>query len=225
MAQTAAGIPFAIYPKCWGRPLEITDADGWRRLGRLLARLHNAGDGVEFRRRWKFTPQHATRPALERLDASGVIAPGSRAAWRECTGQLLERLEERFDGVPLIPVHGDCHAGNILERPDTGLMLIDFDDCMLAPAIQDWWLLLPDHADNCREELALLAEGYEDFRGFDWMECGLIEGLRAMRMIYYLDWCRMQSDDFQFRQNHPDWGGENFWRRELADLQSQLELI
>jgi len=122
-------------------------------------------------------------------------------------------------------VHGDCHAGNILDRPDRGLTLIDFDDSMRACAVQDWWLLLPDHAANCREEIALLAEGYEEFRFFDWREIEAIEGLRAMRMIYYLDWCALQTGDCRFRENHPDWGSGNFWRREIADLRSQLELI
>lgn len=225
VGDAGGGMLFAVYPREWGRPLELNSPEEWTRLGRLLGRMHNAGDGVDFGHRPLYTPGAATEPALRRLEESGAMDPGMRREFLEIGDELVDRLEECFDGAQLINVHGDCHAGNILDRPDRGLMVIDFDDCMRAPAVQDWWLLLPDHAENCRAELEALAEGYEDFREFDWRELRLIEGLRAMRMVYYLDWCGLQADDFQFRQHHPDWGSANFWRREVADLRSQLELV
>ena len=46
-----------------------------------------------------------------------------------------------------------------------------------------------------------------------------------MRMVYYLDWCARQRDDFQFRHLYPEWGSDCFWRHEIADLQEQLERI
>jgi hypothetical protein len=46
-----------------------------------------------------------------------------------------------------------------------------------------------------------------------------------MRIIYFLDWCSRQIDDFKFQNNFPDWGNDAFWRREVADLNSQLNMI
>ena len=73
-------------------------------------------------------------------------------------------------------------------------MIIDFDDMMIGPPVQDLWLLLPDQADQCRRELDLLVRGYEMFRKFDVSTLRLIEPLRAMRIIYYLAWCSTQID-------------------------------
>jgi hypothetical protein len=36
-------------------------------------------------------------------------------------------------------IHGDLHWGNILWTPDP--LLVDFDDCLVGPPVQDIWLL------------------------------------------------------------------------------------
>ena len=77
---------------------------------------------------------------------------------------------------------------------------------MTGPAVQDLWLLLPDHADECRRELGLLVEGYEAFLPFDRRELELIEGLRFMRMVYFLAWRSKQRDDLWFRESFPGLG-------------------
>ena len=53
----------------------------------------------------------------------------------------------------------------------------------------------------------------------------LIEGLRAMRIIYFLAWCSMQRDDFQFQTRFPDWGSDQFWIKEIQDLRAQYTNI
>ena len=104
-------------------------------------------------------------------------------------------------------------------------MIIDFDDMMVGPAIQDLWLLLPDRADQCRREMDLLPTGYEQFRDFDNSTLRLIEPLRAMRIIYFLAWCSRQTNDFKFRAMYPDWGSDAFWQKEVNDLVRQLQVI
>jgi len=104
-------------------------------------------------------------------------------------------------------------------------MAIDFDDMMLGPPVQDLWMLLPDHVGRSRREIDLLLEGYEQFREFDYSSLQLIEPLRFMRIIYYLTWCARQLDDHDFRANHPDWGSENFWHREISDISHQFQVI
>jgi Ser/Thr protein kinase RdoA (MazF antagonist) len=86
-------------------------------------------------------------------------------------------------------------------------------------------MLLPGRLADAREEAERLIEGYETFRPFDRGSLRLIEPLRAIRMIYYLAWCARQSRDASFRVNHPDWGSHGFWAKEIADLESQLDVI
>ena len=95
----------------------------------------------------------------------------------------------------------------------------------VAPAAQDLWLLLPGYAGDCYNELALLLDGYRQFRDIEEPSYGLLESLRAMRMIYYLAWCARQKGDFMFERNFPDWGCAGFWRTELEALEEQLNII
>ncbi|WP_176015231.1 serine/threonine protein kinase [Victivallis sp. Marseille-Q1083] len=217
---------FAIFPKRSGRPLEIREPEDWRRLGMLLARMHLSGDTLTIRHRTVFTPDRATRQAIENLlNGDFISSRPLRENFHRTAFRLLDRLLDAFERVELTVLHGDCHCGNILDRPDEGMMLIDFDDMLIGPAVQDLWLLLPDYAPRCQEELELLLEGYEMLRDFDRRTLKLIEPLRAMRMLYFLDWCSRQIGDYQFQRLYPDWGSDNFWRREIGDLNQQLQII
>ena len=104
-------------------------------------------------------------------------------------------------------------------------MMIDFDDMMVGPPVQDLWLLLPGVVNECRFEIDLLLRGYEQFCDFDDTTLSLVEPLRAMRMIYYLSWCAHQVDDYKFRHDNPQWGTDAFWQREVTDLTTQLQVI
>jgi Ser/Thr protein kinase RdoA (MazF antagonist) len=116
------------------------------------------------------------------------------------------RPARRCFGLERIRIHGDCHRGNILDRLEEGLLLIDFDDMAMGPPVQDLWLLLPDRAGKSLHEIELFLQGYERFRSFDRTGLRCIEPLRAMRMVYFLAWCSRQTGDARFRKNFPDWG-------------------
>lgn len=225
LMTTEDGITFTVFPKRFGRELEILCDEDWRRIGRVTARIHLAGARRAAPHRTVLTPEESTAPYLDHLLEGDYIPASCHGAFLEVAEQLYGLLEGRFDGLELIRIHGDCHRGNILERPDEGLMIIDFDDMMTGPPVQDLWLLLPEHVENCRRELDLMLSGYCELRDFDFNTISLIEPLRAMRMIYFLAWCSTQIDDFKFRANFPDWGDEAFWRREIGDLRRQLALI
>jgi Ser/Thr protein kinase RdoA (MazF antagonist) len=134
-------------------------------------------------------------------------------------------FEKYANSEDFIRVHGDFHSGNILDRPDEGLMLMDFDDMAMSLPIQDLWLLLPDHAPEAGKELAAIIEGYREFRAFNTETLMLIEPLRAMRMVYFLCWCGKQKNDFRFQHSFPDWGGKAFWYKEVQDLSNQYDQI
>ena len=219
------GIFFAVFPKRAGRQLEINNDEDWLRVGRLLGRVHVVGSQREAVERTILHPDNATRKQVRLLLDGGFVTAPCRAEFTDLTARLLDRITDLFDDVERIRIHGDCHCGNLLDRPGEGIMMIDFDDMMAGPPVQDLWLLLPDHANRSRRELDLLLRGYEQFREFDDTTLRLIEPLRAMRIIYFLAWCSQQVDDFKFRSLYPEWGSNAFWQRELADLAGQLQVI
>jgi len=214
---------FALYPKRGGRNFDAESDEHWLRLGALVGRMHVAARRREAEHRQYCLPTPIIEQCLRELDQGEAVHPEHRQEFFEMAEELRLRIDPLFAELPLQRVHGDCHRGNILERPDEGLLLIDFDDMMVGPAVQDLWLLLPERADESHREFNLLAEGYERFLPFDYNQKKLIEPLRAMRMIYYLAWSARQRRDRRFQTEHPYWGGSAFWGKEIEDLREQLE--
>jgi Ser/Thr protein kinase RdoA (MazF antagonist) len=212
-----------------GRNFDAETDDDWLLLGALLGRLHAVGGLREAPHRAVCGPGSLTRPLLEELLAQDLVDEEIAPELEKLCLDTLAALEPGFAGLVHRRIHGDCHRGNILDRlggsgGGEGLYVIDFDDMMSGPAVQDLWLLLPDHADKCRRELGLLVEGYESFLPFDRRELGLVEALRFMRMVYFLAWRARQRNDSWFRASFPDWGTKAFWKSELDDLRDQAEL-
>lgn len=218
-------IYFAVFEKRRGREFEVIDEDGWRRLGRILGRMHLVGQRASAPSRLVMHPDLSTRSDITYLHDRGWVASRHRQAFFAAAEAIMEYAIELFEDVPLQRIHGDCHCQNILERPDVGLMLIDFDDMAMGPAVQDMWMLLPDHPENCHREINLMLEGYEDFLEFDDRALRLVEALRAMRMLYYLAWCGKQKSDPNFDSKFPDWGNDSFWRQQVSDLERQLAIM
>jgi len=223
LGKTEAGIYFAIYPKRFGREIELNEEEAWRRIGSLIARMHNVGDDQDAPHRLMHHPLESTGEEIAWLLDGGYLPPMYQRNFAEVTDKIMDLIVPLFDNVEFIRIHGDCHRANILERPGEGLMLIDFDDMMIGPPVQDLWLLLPEHAPQARAEINWLLEGYEQLREFNRRDLRLIEPLRAMRMIYFLAWIARQSGDFNFSRHFDDWGSDRFWRREIADLELQLQ--
>lgn len=214
-------ILFAIFPKRAGRQFEIKGFEDWLRLGSLVARMHCAGAKTDAASRISIDPLVSTASDCKHL-YENVIPVKYRDQYRSLCMELIDVSVSSFENIERIRIHGDLHAGNILDRMDQGLILIDFDDMAMGPPVQDLWLLLPDRANKARSEIELFLEGYEQFRTFNRATLKCIEPLRAMRMIYFLSWCSRQEKDYQFRKNFPEWGSDVFWQREISDLKEQL---
>jgi Ser/Thr protein kinase RdoA (MazF antagonist) len=227
LGHTPDGIAFALYPKRWGRQIEITDDAMWRRLGTVIGRLHVVGSRAAAPHRLVLHPEGSMAGDMAVLldPAAALISQDQAGTFKRVCGDILRLITPLFEGVESIRLHGDCHRANVLNRPDEGFMLIDFDDMAMGPPIQDLWLILPGHLRETRRELDLLVEGYEQFREFDDRTLCLVEPLRAMRLIYFLAWCGRQARDYTFRQHYPDWGSRAFWNGEIAALMEQQERI
>lgn len=219
------GILYSVFPKKSGREMELHTDEGWRRLGSLVGRIHLAGTRRKAGNRLRMHPETTTLPEIEQLLCGGFMSPHQSDRFKDVVSRIVEIALREFEGVDFQRIHGDCHRANILERPDEGLMVIDFDDMMMGPPVQDIWLLLPDHANRSLHEINMILEGYEQFMEFDDRSLRLVEILRAMRIIYFLSWCSTQVDDFKFQSNFPDWGSEMFWQREISDIEHQYHAI
>ncbi|MDD5705666.1 MAG: serine/threonine protein kinase [Kiritimatiellae bacterium] len=219
------GISFSVYPRRGGRPFDTDGADAWTRIGSLLGRVHRVGARHAAEHRRDLHPDAATREDLDYLTAGAFLPAAERQGLVALGEKLLETIGPLFDDVTPIRLHGDCQRTNVLERPGEGLQLIDFDDMVNGPAVQDIWLLLPDAPDRCAGEIERLISAYEVFLPFDRGSLRLIEPLRAMRMIHYLAWCARQSGDYAFHGTHPDWGTRSFWQTELAGIEEQLATV
>lgn len=215
---------FAIFPKRAGRQMEMNSFEDWLRLGSLVARIHNIGALHPASNRIHLSPEKSTRSDLDFLNEK-VIPAKFRNAYSDLVKELVDIGTPLFSGSEVIRIHGDLHRGNILDRLEEGLLIIDFDDMLMGPPVQDLWLLLPDRLENSHEETELFIEGYEQFREFDRKTLQFIEPLRAMRMVYFLAWCSRQVDDNQFKRNFPDWGNDLFWKKEINDLSEQLGFV
>ncbi len=217
-------IYFALFPKRSGRQLEITEDRDWVRIGSLIARMHLAGEKRTAVSRVRIDPQFSATTDVLHL-FSEVIPGAYRQAYRDTAMRIIDSSFPLFEKLEVIRIHGDCHMGNILDRLEEGLVLIDFDDMAMGPPVQDLWLLLPDRPQQCTREIDLFLTGYEQFRHLNRLSLRCIESLRAMRMIYFLSWCSRQRNDFQFRRNFPDWGSDAFWSKEIHDLREQMGFV
>ncbi|MBB6482044.1 serine/threonine protein kinase [Spirochaeta isovalerica] len=216
---------FALFPKKSGPMLEINSDDEWIRAGELIGRIHRAGARFNSEYRMKLDPENSTEKFVENLLFGGLINEANRKPFEAVCRKIIKTIKPLFADFETIRVHGDCHRGNIIHRPGEGLMIIDFDDMGTAVPVQDLWMLLPGRLEQSRREMNLLLEGYETFRDFDYRSLKLIEPLRAMRIIYYIEWCSLQVGEHHFVRNNPDWGTDIYWRNEINDLEVQCHEI
>jgi Ser/Thr protein kinase RdoA (MazF antagonist) len=218
-------IPFAIYPKCGGRCVDEFDDEQWLELGRLLARVHNIGATRKADARLTLAPEISTGLHLETILSSGQIPADFTAPFTKVVSELIREIQPAFSGNEIIRLHGDCHFGNIIYRPGESFYLIDFDDMVTGPPVQDLWMLLPGLLADAFVETDLFLEGYETFRKFDRRTLCLIEPLRAMRYIHYIAWCVHQVREDGETLVMADFGTPAYWSNEIKDLRNQLALI
>lgn len=216
---------FALFEKKGGRSFDAEGTDDWLRLGRLLGRLHAVGRQGQFDHRPLFTPEDTLEPQIEDLLDSGAVHPDLEDEFEDLLVPAARSLRGLFPDAGLQRIHGDVHRGNILDRPGDGLLLMDFDDCAWGPPVQDLWLLLPGHRDDCRREIGLLSEGYGEFSPPEALTWDAVEPLRLMRMVHFLAWCAHQRGDRGFESSFPGWGGKAFWLIELESLREQVDRL
>lgn len=218
------GIWSALYPKVGGRiPDEFSD-EGYRQLGRLLARLHTVGAKSQAEHRIRLTPAVYGIANLKFLIDSKIVPADLAPAYRSTVEAICSMIEPWFETRMYSRIHGDCHIGNVLQRGEY-YFLVDFDDMVIGPPVQDLWLLLPGRDQAARNKLEQMLSGYELFREFDRSTIRLIEPLRALRLIHYTAWIAKRWSDPAFPRAFPHFNTPNYWNQHLNDLREQLQII
>lgn len=218
-------VNFAIFPKCGGRSLDEFNDDQWLELGRLLGRTHAVGAVRDAQARQVMHPVASTTEQVNYLRQNNLVQAESKEKFFALAATLIEEITPLFEGVKYQRIHGDLHFSNIIYRPEESFYLIDFDDMVMGPKIQDIWMLLSGYGEDSFIELDLFLEGYETFHHFDKRTCSLIEPLRAMRYIHYLAWCGYQVVEDGKTLVLPEFGSFSFWQNETVELQDQIERI
>lgn len=211
------GYRFAIFPWRPGRAGAIETAAERRALGRYLGRLHLAGTGT-FTARPTLSVETYADAAIAVLRDSPFLPSDLRAPFLALATRLSERMTRVFAKVnpQILRLHGDCHTSNVLFDGET-FSIVDFDDCLNGPAIQDLWMLLPGDRAEQEEALRPLVQGYEMFRPFHTEELQLIEPLRTLRLLHYNSWIARRWHDPAFPRAFP-WFQEDRHFRELLAL-------
>ncbi|MFH1826038.1 MAG: serine/threonine protein kinase [bacterium] len=218
-------ISFALFPKKSGRALDEFNKESWEEVGRLLARIHMIGQSHTQSTRITWQPSIATRHHLETLFKTDYLLPDFEQTFKQAAETFITKADSKFDAQKFILLHGDCHKGNLIHRPNEGIYIVDFDDIAFGLPIQDLWLLLPDMPDKCEKEVEWLLKGYETFRKFDHASLELAPILRGMRIIHYVSWLAVQSQDPDFKKHFPLAGDRKYWNEITKEIQQINEQI
>jgi Ser/Thr protein kinase RdoA (MazF antagonist) len=217
----------AAFPLCAGSAPELDRADARELLGRTLARIHAAGARRRFLHRPTLERALLGARARASLLRSPLLPEHMRARYGDVSATLIEGIESAFaqaGPLSMIRLHGDCHLGNILWQ-QRGPLLVDLDDCVNGPRIQDLWMFLSGNADEQQSQWAQIVEGYKQFGSIEFRELRLVEPLRAVRMLNHAAWVAERWTDPAFPRAFP-WAGETrFWEGYVGDLMQQCQAL
>ncbi|PYM59837.1 MAG: serine/threonine protein kinase [Candidatus Rokuibacteriota bacterium] len=210
------GIYYAVFPRVRGRTLDELDVENRRRIGRTIGRLHGVGASRDAPSRPRLDVKRYVHEPLEVLLGGRFIPDGLAPRYRDVAVRIAEHIAKPLAAARVQRIHGDLHWGNILWTPEP--LLVDFDDCMVGPPVQDLWLLARGPSDEARQMREDLLEGYGLFREFDRGTLALCEPLRALRIVYMSGWIARRWDDPSFPSAFPLFRNHNYWTQEYEEL-------
>ncbi|PIP88607.1 MAG: serine/threonine protein kinase [Bdellovibrionales bacterium CG12_big_fil_rev_8_21_14_0_65_38_15] len=216
---------FSVFEKRAGRTPYDLPKEEWEKLGRLLARMHLIGETKPAKNRLTLNPATYGDSNINAILQSPYLTDKYREVWYQAAKNAMQYITPMFDGIKNIRVHGDLHFGNILYREMEGPLLLDFDDFLNGPAVQDIWLLTPGRDENAKQIRGWLLDGYEEMREFPYHELQLIEALRTLRYIHFTAWISKRFDDPSFKITFPHFGSDEYWSEQIGDLFEQTEIL
>lgn len=224
------GYRFCLFPSVGGRMFELDNLDQLEWLGRLLGRLHKASHTAEFKTREKMDFAAEAKAARAQLESIELLPDYLRNTFFHDLDMMIDEMLAQTSGLTYqnIQLHGDCHSGNILWQQDgdkSEALLVDLDDCITGPAIQDIWMMLSGDRQNKLLQLDTLLCGYEEFHEFDHTELALIEPLRARRMLNYMAWIAKRWSDPAFPRNFSWFATDKYWEQQVLAIKEQIAAL
>jgi Ser/Thr protein kinase RdoA (MazF antagonist) len=215
---------FALFPRRGGRALELDSLDQLEWMGRFIGRLHAVGACKPFLHRPPIDIHTHGFYAYNFLIENNFIPAHLIKDYQTTVEIVLNKIAESFDRageIKSIRLHGDMHAGNVLWN-DTGPHIVDLDDCVSGPAMQDIWMLLSGDDAEARLQLDFILEGYREFHDFNVRELHLIEALRSLRLLQYSAWLANRWQDPAFPRSFPWFNTPHYWEEQLGILNDQI---
>ena len=211
------GFKVTFFPRVLGRMPQEFLSDDLKKIGRLLAHIHNIGS--------RHTALH--RPQMDTSYYGGWstldflqdwIAPELRIRYNDAAEQILSSIDDRNVAREFLRIHGDCHRGNLLHNGQE-FMIVDFDDFCNGPAIQDYWMLMSGDQDRADKEVGLFLKGYEELRQFPHHQIAWIPLYRGLRIISYAGWIARRWKDPSFPRLFPEFNTHKYWAEEQENLE------
>lgn len=218
---------FALFPRRGGHALELDNSQQLEWMGRFIGRLHRVSACKSFKHRIQLNTQNYGYEPYEFLLKQGFIPDYLKANFCTTVERALDKVKEIFKSVGVVSqirLHGDCHAGNVLWS-ESGPHIVDLDDCLLGPAIQDIWMLLSGEPQHMDVQLTQILQGYCEFHDFNPRERHLIEPLRTLRMLHYSAWLAKRWTDPAFPLSFPWFNTAVYWQNQIVHLNEQIELL
>lgn len=213
---------YCLFPKKGGRnPDELKDSQ-LRQLGRLQGRLHLIGKKRQSKYRIELNIANYGKMNLQSVLEMNHIPPTYKESYQTLTQQFLEMITPLFQNIELQRIHGDCHRGNILSNERDEFFLIDFDDFVRGPVIQDIWTIITGRDHHAQRERELFLEGYEMWNDFPHEQLKLIEPLRGLRTLHFDAWIGKRWGDPAFAQTFPLFATDRYWSERIIDLREQI---
>ena len=217
----------SVSPRKGGRAPDLDDRDLMRQLGRLVARIHLAGESSEFEHRPSISVESYGYESVDYLLAEGFIPDEMAPVYEGIVTQVFDTIDDSFekgDKIRQIRLHGDFHPGNVLVNGDQ-LHIVDLDDCRSGPAVQDLWMFLSGDRSEQTPQLENLLEGYSEFREFDARELHIVEALRSLRILHYAAWIARRWEDPAFKTSFPWFDTPKYWDEHILSLREQIALM
>jgi Ser/Thr protein kinase RdoA (MazF antagonist) len=216
----------SFFPKIRGRlPQELLDND-YVKVGHLMAQVHNIGAQKVAKHRVSLDENFpGAWTALDFLQ--DWIAGEMLARYNAAAEIILETFSDTIDPREFIRIHGDCHRGNLLHDGER-FFLVDFDDFVNGPVVQDFWMLFSGDKDQESRERELIIKGYEELREFPDHQWPWIPLLQGVRIISYAAWIAKRWSDPSFPRIFPEFNTYSYWAIETEALEKiawGLELL
>jgi Ser/Thr protein kinase RdoA (MazF antagonist) len=221
--KNSDGLMFSLFPKKVGRSVDEYTEELLEQMGRLLARMHNIGSIKKADKRIRLDLKTYGENNLEYILKSKYLPVDLKRNYEQTCLEIFKLSEPLFKDIKYQRIHGDCHHGNILYNHNP--FLIDFDDMVRGPAVQDIWMITPGRDEYSKRNFNILIDAYTDMREFDFREIKLIETLRALRMIHFSSWIAHRFEDEAFKRAFSHFGTNQYWEKELFDLKEQILYI